>query len=801
LPNRSAKDADLKDSLIYRLPPEDRDDLGRLMEIVFQTHGARELSEKAVNEYLTSRRCKAGVILGLNLVKGRVTPIARKMLDEPLVAPPQQPEIVKIDAFLPLVKNRVTLVDEDVKREIVKVIPLKSCESDLWLAGVTYSAQKAPIALIFAVYEKTGLDLNRERLFFKTTIEFIEKLQIRLGFNENYEIEKARYRQFIQNGKHIFFATDKRGYLLEVNRAFENLTGRMADELIGQKIDNFISASDKSFVEAAGAENTEFVAVLVAPGQPRKSLVAQTWPIKGKNGRLIEIDAVAFEPKRRDPAEDSASRAALTGAECWPYPAVIADENGIIVDINSPGAELFRAQKEDLKNVYLIDRVDQKLRDAFLRAFSKLLIFGEEVEFNSALRSAKGEVVPVGVKARIDDGKPRTIQFFLTDITEKTRAEEEIKKLSQFPRETPNPVFCVDSEGFVTYQNQAMRDFLRKIGAGRIGRADELFESDAEFASALSNSAGSQIIVKNKEVRILERIMLASYSSFFGARETFVYLQDITELKTMADSLSRANVELTRLKESYETQAVNAVFASRQKSMFLANMSHELRTPLNSIIGFGELLYDQIFGPLNEKQTEYVGDILESSKILLELIEEVLDLAKIEAGKMELDYETFDVYSMLERCVHMVKEKAARHSIEISLNAADDVTELDADPRRFRQIVFNLLSNAVKFTPDGGRIGINARREDGFLLMEVWDTGIGISQEDQRKIFQAFEQADSSLTKKVEGAGLGLAIVNNFVAMHKGTVELESKLGRGSKFTVRLPLARPEGARRKREAT
>ncbi|MDN5362062.1 MAG: hypothetical protein PWP70_1109 [Moorella sp. (in: firmicutes)] len=257
------------------------------------------------------------------------------------------------------------------------------------------------------------------------------------------------------------------------------------------------------------------------------------------------------------------------------------------------------------------------------------------------------------------------------------------------------------------------------------------------------------------------------------------------------------NVQLLDKEERLEKAVRELYTASQMKSEFLANMSHELRTPLNAIIGFAQVLQKQYYGPLSEKQSKYVDYILTSGQHLLSLINDVLDLSKIEAGKLELEPATLSLKKLLANSMIMVKEKAARHRLELELQVDPAIPELTADERKVKQIVFNLLSNAVKFTPDGGRITVRARLlaggpapgEKDMVEISVADTGIGIAPEDQEKIFEAFVQADGSYTRQYEGTGLGLALVRRLVELHGGKVWVESAgPGQGSTFYFTLPL-------------
>jgi len=369
--------------------------------------------------------------------------------------------------------------------------------------------------------------------------------------------------------------------------------------------------------------------------------------------------------------------------------------------------------------------------------------------------------------------------------------ERDIRLLSKFPREHPNPLFCCNKRGDITYLNQSMRDFLKTNRMAGVSNIKELFNDGGRSFSHICRSVGEDILSKNREFRIGSRILLGSVSSYRGAEEAFVYIQDITELKNLAQEMARKNQELTEIKEELEFQTRRALDANRHKSEFLANMSHELRTPLNAVIGFSEVLLDELFGPLNAKQREYVDDILDSGKHLLSLINDILDLSKIEAGKMELDLSEFSAMDLALHSMNLMKEKAAKHNISMSLEVDDNLPTLIADQRKVKQVVFNLISNALKFTPDKGEVGVRVNKDGEFAKFCVWDSGIGISIKDQQRIFSEFEQADGSLTKKYEGAGLGLAIVKKFVELHGGKVWVESKLNMGSRFFFTIPITSP----------
>jgi len=217
-------------------------------------------------------------------------------------------------------------------------------------------------------------------------------------------------------------------------------------------------------------------------------------------------------------------------------------------------------------------------------------------------------------------------------------------------------------------------------------------------------------------------------------------------------------------------------------------MSHELRTPLNAIIGFSEVLLERMFGELNPKQTEYLQDIFSSGRHLLSLINDILDLSKIEAGRMELELTRFHLPLALENAITLVRERATRHGIILTLFVDERLGDFVGDERKIKQILLNLLSNAVKFTPAGGRVSVKATPADGSVEISVSDTGIGIAPEDQEVIFEEFRQVAPDYAQKREGTGLGLTLTKKFVEMHGGKIWVKSEVGKGSTFTFTLPV-------------
>jgi PAS domain S-box-containing protein len=368
-------------------------------------------------------------------------------------------------------------------------------------------------------------------------------------------------------------------------------------------------------------------------------------------------------------------------------------------------------------------------------------------------------------------------------------------------------LMTTDPQGIISDVNQQMISLTGRTRDELIGAPCKNFFTDPERADAAIKRVLTENNVSNYELTVRARngdeTVVSYNAATFHDRDrklqgVVAAARDVTELKLYERTLQETNIELEH--------------ASRMKSEFLATMSHELRTPLNAIIGFSEVLKDGLVGDMSAAQREYIGDIFSSGQHLLSLINDILDLSKVEAGMMALDLETAELRSLLSNSLSIVKEKAAAHSIALELDIAEDLGLPLLDVRKTKQIVYNMLSNAVKFSSNGGRVTLRARRvarsvvgtlagpwpvhgfplahsEYGeFLEISVADTGIGITTENLVKLFQAFSQADSSLARRFEGTGLGLVMVKLLSELHGGTVAVASAEGEGAHFAAWLPL-------------
>ncbi|BEP14684.1 hypothetical protein acdb102_29950 [Acidothermaceae bacterium B102] len=375
-------------------------------------------------------------------------------------------------------------------------------------------------------------------------------------------------------------------------------------------------------------------------------------------------------------------------------------------------------------------------------------------------------------------------------------------------------LMMTDPQGIISDVNQQMTALTGRTRDELIGAPCRNFFTDPNLADAAIQRVLTENKVSDYELTVSakdgQETVVSYNAATFHDRDNnlqgvFAAARDSTDRKRWERELQQKNIELEH--------------ASRMKSEFLATMSHELRTPLNAIIGFSEALNDGLMGQMTLSQHDYIGDIFTSGQHLLSLINDILDLSKVEAGMMALELETVDLAGLLANSLSIVREKAAAQRIQLELESEGDLETLLLDTRKTKQIVYNLLSNAVKFSGNSGRVTLSARRVprssvgrmagtwavhsfatpdnayEEFLEIAVTDTGIGISREDMAKLFQAFSQIDSSLARKFEGTGLGLAMVKRLAELHGGTVAVASAEGEGARFAAWLPLRMPEGAR------
>ena len=362
--------------------------------------------------------------------------------------------------------------------------------------------------------------------------------------------------------------------------------------------------------------------------------------------------------------------------------------------------------------------------------------------------------------------------------SERFTIEREVQKLSQAVIQSPASVVITNPDGDIEYVNPTFTTVTgysveEAIGQNprilKSGRHNEKFYEDMWATITTGKTWKGDICNKNKEGGLYwESVSISPIVNAEGEVINYVAVkQDVTELNKAKEEAERA---------------------TRAKSDFLANMSHELRTPLNAILGFSEMLATEMAGELNEIQKEYLNDVYESGNHLLLLINDILDLSKVESGNMDIDLSKVKISSLIERCLVFFKEKAMKKNLTITTDIKGDIDDILADELKLKQVLINLIGNAVKFTHDHGRITVHAERSEKDLKVTVEDSGIGIAEKDINKLFEPFQQLENVYTKKVQGTGLGLALSKSMVEMHGGSLTVESILGEGSSFTISIPI-------------
>ncbi|MET0286861.1 MAG: ATP-binding protein [Polyangiales bacterium] len=422
------------------------------------------------------------------------------------------------------------------------------------------------------------------------------------------------------------------------------------------------------------------------------------------------------------------------------------------------------------------------------------------------------EVMFLGRQFVITSEKEQILDLLVSTFEEIVRSNRELEsrtvELNLILENIGDGVLVADAEGQLILSNPMAEQLLGdkalmrrplhwgpEHGFFRVDRRTPLAADEMPLARALSGQSLD-------DVEMFVRTPHAPHGAYIAVsarplrtdrgrvRGGVIAFRDVSERKRLDALMEAQSAELARAKERAEQE-------SRYKSRFLASMSHELRTPLNAIIGFSELLDQEIFGSLTARQKEYVGYVVQSGRHLLGLVNDILDLSKIEAGRMELAREWVKPRAVIDAVQGSVQPLALKQGIALALEVPDDLPDLYVDEMRFRQILFNLLSNGIKFTPSGGRVTLRATLIDDRLEMQVIDTGVGIRAEDLARLFREFERVEDSSRPKVEGTGLGLALTKRLVELHGGTIHVESKPDVGSTFTVKLPadasVVRPKG--------
>jgi PAS domain S-box-containing protein len=569
-----------------------------------------------------------------------------------------------------------------------------------------------------------------------TVQETTQEILLQKTANESQQAIEEKYRLITENMRDVVWQTTPDLTITFVTTSIKKLLGYEPQEIVGRSVKDLLSPASQEHVH-------------------------DRYPkIMRQLAELKEMDREVFvvEHIRKD------------GAPVW---------TEVVVDPTFDGAGQFLGFQGLTRDISKRKNAEDALRESerFLRQSEKIASTGgwRANPFTGSLHWSQGvyDIIeaPSGYQPDLDEG----LEFY-------TPPYRPILKDAMARTMERGEPFTVEAEVITTGGKHLWTEVrgLMRVEAGEEPQVVGSFQDISEHKLAKEELKRAR---DELELRVEERT-----SKLMTANEKLE--MEIAERERAERELQMSNRKLELALAVASQLRVQAEAASAAKTEFLTNMSHELRTPLTSVIGFSDLLGDQLFGKLNEKQSGYVTEIAAAGRHLLRLINDILDLAKVESGKMEIRMSPVDLSELLGHCLIMIRETAMKRGLNVDLKVSEQLYEgkIQADDVRLKQIVMNLLSNAAKFTPSGGTIQLEAEILEKEILVSVSDTGVGLKPDDQKRIFQAFEQLDSSFSRQEQGSGLGLALVRKLVELHGGRVWVESEGERmGSTFKFIFP--------------
>lgn len=581
------------------------------------------------------------------------------------------------------------------------------------------------------------------------------------------------------------------GYFKELNPMWEKTLGFTVDELKTKPFIEFVHPEDQ---EATIAEAQK----IMATGEDVVSFENRYLCKDGSYKWLLWSSTVSFEEQlyyavARDITERKQAEVHYRDLyENAPDMMAVVDlVSGNILECNQTLADVIGRSKEEITGNSFLELYASDSIEAAQQTSSAFVETGEIIRQERTLRRADGSTIDVLLQAtpmRDETGKIVASRSTWRDVTKQKEAERALAAQEALYRTlieaAPQVIWVADADGQVALLNKAWHEFSGRTEAESLGTrwAEALHPEDLPDVLAKWERAYNHGETYSGECR---------FQAKDGSYQTFIFIgtpvrNDSGEIinwvginTNIADRV-QAEIALQEAKDAAE-------YANRAKSEFLATMSHELRTPLNAIIGFSEILRDEILGTLNDEQKELVLDIHTSGNHLLAMINDILDLSKIEAGRMDLQLERFSIQEAVTEVNTIITALANKKQIQLALELNQDVT-IEADKLKFKQILYNLLSNAIKFTDEGGKVTTKFETSSSALLGSVTDTGVGISPQDREKLFQPFTQLDASSTRAHGGTGLGLALTNRLIQLHGGKMWVDSEIDKGSTFSFTFPL-------------
>jgi len=606
--------------------------------------------------------------------------------------------------------------------------------------------------------------------------------------------EQRKYQaRLLRHINDAVIATDDQLRITAWNRAAERMYGWSGEEVMGRSISEILS---DELTDEQRAEARELLQHSSASHSERI--------YRRKNGRTVYVEAntialtdvqgklTGYLSVDRDITERKQAEQAIESLAKFPYedisPVLRFARDGRLLYANPASADLLK--------MWGCAIGEQPPDEIQMIVYQSLVMpMSQEIEVTHGDKIDALMFVPIVDKDYVN--------VYGRDITERKQAEEGLRqserKFKRLFEIAPVGISLLDQKRKVLNMNPVLEEILHlthsEVTNGKFRERKYILPNGTPLTFEQLPSAralwenrpilGEEFGIVIEDGKIVWVQVSATPLDLPDAR-VVVVTQDITERRQAEENLRQLNVEL---EHRVAERTIELTHANRAKDEFLASMSHELRTPLNTILGLSETLLEQRRGPLNEKQTQSIQLINSSGQHLLGLINDILEVSKVEAGKLEIHPDVISVTEVCESSLNFVREIAAKKSVQLEFSIQQDIVRLQADPRRFKQILVNLLSNAVKFTPEKGsvRLEVTTNLERDQIKFSVIDSGIGIAPEQLPKLFKPFTQLDSSLARQYEGTGLGLVLVSKFTELHGGSVHMESEVGKGSRFTVILP--------------
>jgi PAS domain S-box-containing protein len=550
-------------------------------------------------------------------------------------------------------------------------------------------------------------------------------------------------------------------------------------------------------------------------------LGAKDYLIKNKLSRIcsaIDRELKEVEARRSHRyAEEELIKASIY-LNAMPDTLIAFSKQLSVVCMNASGMDLFGYSNEEIVGLTFQKLFPEEEHQKYLDLMKKTLDTEKTTSFETMILTKNGKRIPVLLAGSVVKvkGEIKGVIGTLKDITDIKKTQQKLlyktALLEAQSETTLDGILVVNEENHVIFYNkrfgnlwQIPKEILKKNDQGVIDDnyllnfvKDSVVDSESFFTKVRDlyshPDKTSFDELQLKDGRFFERYSSPLIDSGKQRHGRIWYFRDITEKKKLAERLKQYSAELElKVQEQTKELVLSNTYlmkSNNAKSDFLANMSHELRTPLNAIIGFTEILLNEKYGPMEPKQKKIETNVLDSAKHLLSLINDILDISKIEAGKLELSLSNFSLANMVDNSLIALRESALKKNIKIESQISSQ-TIIQADERKIKQVMYNLLTNAIKSTTPGGRIDISSEVSKNILTVSVTDTGIGIKEEDISKLFNAFSQIDNEYTRGNEGTGLGLALCKKFIELHKGAIWASSEINKGCTFSFSIPIEQP----------